>query len=124
MKFWEVWNEVNTGWLKPGPQDTGAEPFAKLYKKAVGSESIDQEAVRRFEAYCKLYRATASGVRRADPDAKIGGPALAERSVRLGRNAVVGVPTREVSLAGVEVELAEGATVYGQISSIRGARTT
>jgi hypothetical protein len=54
----------------------------------------------------------------------IGGPALAERSVRLARNAVVGGPTREVSLAGVEVELAEGATVYGQISAIRGARTT
>ena len=54
----------------------------------------------------------------------IGGPALAERTVRLGRGAVVGVPSREVSVAGVEVELSEGATVYGQISAIRGARTT
>jgi predicted acyltransferase (DUF342 family) len=54
----------------------------------------------------------------------VGGPALAERSVRLGRNAVVGVPSREISVAGVEVELSEGATVYGQISAIRGARTT
>lgn len=54
----------------------------------------------------------------------IGGPALAERSVRLGRKAVVGGPSREVSVAGVEVELSEGATVYGQISAIRGARTT
>jgi len=54
----------------------------------------------------------------------IGGPALAERSVRLGRKSVVGGPSREVSVAGIEVELSEGATVYGQISAIRGARTT
>jgi cytoskeletal protein CcmA (bactofilin family) len=54
----------------------------------------------------------------------IGGPALAERSVRLGRKAVVGGPTGQISVAGVEVELSEGATVYGQISAIRGARTT
>jgi hypothetical protein len=77
VAFWEVWNEVNTGWLKPGPEDTGSEAFKKLYSQALGEEATDHEVVRRFEAYCKLYRATTKGVRRADPGAKIGGPALA-----------------------------------------------
>ncbi len=77
VAFWEVWNEVNTGWLKPGPEDTGSEPFRKLYSQALGKEATDKEVVRRFEAYCKLYRATARGVRRADPTAAVGGPALA-----------------------------------------------
>jgi xylan 1,4-beta-xylosidase len=77
VPFWEVWNEVNAGWLKPGREDTGGEPFKSLYNQALGKAETDHEVVRRFEAYCKLYRATARGVRRADPDAKIGGPALA-----------------------------------------------
>ena len=77
IPFWEVWNEVNSGWLKPGPEDTGTDAFKKLYATALGKEEKDHEVVRRFEAYCKLYRATARGVRRADPQAKVGGPALA-----------------------------------------------
>jgi len=77
IPFWEVWNEVNTGWLKPGPDDTGAEPFASMYNEALGKEQTNKTTVRRFEAYCKLYRATAVGIRKADPEAKIGGPALA-----------------------------------------------
>lgn len=77
VPYWEVWNEVNTGWLKPGPEDKGTDEFKKLYQQATGKESVEQELVRRFEAYCKLYRATALGVLRADPKAKIGGPALA-----------------------------------------------
>jgi xylan 1,4-beta-xylosidase len=77
IPFWEVWNEVNTGWLKPGPEDTGSDAFKKLYTVALGKEEKNLEVVRRFEAYCKLYRATARGLRRADPQAKIGGPALA-----------------------------------------------
>ena len=77
IPFWEVWNEVNTGWLKPGPEDTGSGAFQKLYTTALGKEEKDLEVVRRFEAYCKLYRATTRGLRRADPQAKIGGPALA-----------------------------------------------
>jgi hypothetical protein len=77
VPFWEVWNEVNTGWLKPGPEDTGSEAFRNLYAQAIGKEATNQGVVRRFEAYCKLYRATAQGVRRADPRAKVGGPALA-----------------------------------------------
>lgn len=77
IPFWEVWNEVNTGWLKPGPEDSGAEKYRRIYKEARGRDDVDEEAVRRFEAYCKLYAATARGVHRADPDAKIGGPALA-----------------------------------------------
>jgi len=55
--------------------------------------------------------------------ASVGGAALAERSVRMGRNAVVGGPASPASVAGVEIELSEGATVYGQISARRGART-
>ena len=77
VPFWEVWNEVNTGWLKPGPDDTGTDEFKKLYEQAIGKEQTNTMTIRRFEAYCKLYRATARGVLRADPKAKIGGPALA-----------------------------------------------
>jgi len=88
VPFWEVWNEVNTGWLKPGPDDVGAPEFKKLYEQAIGKEQTNVTTIRRFEAYCKLYRATARGVRRADPLAKIGGPALAsgpmERSKECG----------------------------------------
>jgi len=75
--FWEVWNEVNTGWLKPGPEDKGTEEFGLLYSRALGKDATDPEVVRRFEAYCKLYQATVRGVLRADPKAKFGGPALA-----------------------------------------------
>lgn len=77
VPFWEVWNEPNTGWLKPGPEDTGSERFEKLYAKALGKPAADRSVVRGFEAYLKLYAATARGVRRADPAAWIGGPALA-----------------------------------------------
>jgi hypothetical protein len=77
VKYWEVWNETNAGWLKPGPKDTGSEAFVALVKEASGKEPKEKEVVRRFEAYCKLYRATALGVRRGDPHAKVGGPALA-----------------------------------------------
>jgi len=77
VPFWEVWNEVNTGWLKPGPEDAGSEFFQKLYAQALGHEETNQATIRRFEAYCKLYRATAHGIRKADPLARIGGPALA-----------------------------------------------
>jgi hypothetical protein len=77
VPFWEVWNEVNTGWLKPGPEDTGTDEFKKLYAQAIGKEDTNTTTIRRFEAYCKLYRATVRGIRRADANAKIGGPALA-----------------------------------------------
>jgi hypothetical protein len=77
VPYWEVWNEANAGWIKPGPHDTGGPEFTKLYQQALGKDDVDHEIVRRFEAYAKLYRATARGVRRADPNAKVGGPALA-----------------------------------------------
>lgn len=77
VPYWEVWNEVNAGWLKPGPADAGSPEFQRLYDKAAGRIETSHEVVRRFEAYCKLYRATARGILRADPRAKIGGPALA-----------------------------------------------
>jgi hypothetical protein len=77
IPYWEVWNEANAGWIKPGPQDSGGEQFTKLYEQAIGQTEPDHEIVRRFEAYAKLYRATARGLLRADPQAKVGGPALA-----------------------------------------------
>lgn len=77
VPYWEMWNEANSGWVKPGPQDAGGEEFQQLYREALGKDEPDREIVRRFEAYAKLYRATARGVLRADPQAKIGGPALA-----------------------------------------------
>jgi hypothetical protein len=72
VPFWEIWNEVNTGWLKPGPKDTGSRRFREIYRTARRRDDMDDEAVRRFEAYCKLYRASAKGIRRADPNARIG----------------------------------------------------
>ncbi len=77
VPFWEVWNEANSGWIKPGPEDTGSERFRKIYEKALGKPEEKAEIVRRFEAYCKVYRATAKGVLRGDPEALVGGPALA-----------------------------------------------
>jgi len=77
VPYWEVWNEANSGWIKPGPRDTGGDEFTQLYRKAIGVDAPDHEIVRRFEAYAKLYRATAHGVLRADSAAKIGGPASA-----------------------------------------------
>jgi hypothetical protein len=77
VRYWEVWNEPNTGWIKPGPQDQGGEAMTQLYKQATQRDQVDHEVVRRFEAYAKLYRATARGVLRADPKAQVGGPALA-----------------------------------------------
>lgn len=85
VPFWEVWNEVNSGWLKPGPQDTGDASFQRLYDEALGGHQADREVVRRFEAYCKLYRASARGILRADPKAKIGGPALASGPMEGGK---------------------------------------
>lgn len=50
IKFWEVWNESNAGWLMGKPGEDG------------------------LTEYLKLYDATWRGVRRADPKALIGGP--------------------------------------------------
>ncbi len=77
VKWWEVWNETNAGWLKPGPADTGSPEFARLYEAALGRPAENRDDVRLLEAYLKLYAATARGVRRADGLAKIGGPCLA-----------------------------------------------
>lgn len=77
VKWWEVWNETNAGWIKPGPNDTGTEEFAKLYEAALGKPAESKDDVRLLEAYMKLYAATVAGVRRADPGAMVGGPCLA-----------------------------------------------
>lgn len=50
IKYWEVWNESNAGWLM---SDKGEDGLAM---------------------YLKLYDATWRGVRRADPKAWVGGP--------------------------------------------------
>ena len=76
-RWWEVWNETNAGWLKPGPNDTGSREFQEIYEAALGRPAENQDDVRLLEAYLKLYAATVAGVRRADPKAMIGGPALA-----------------------------------------------
>jgi cytoskeletal protein CcmA (bactofilin family) len=53
----------------------------------------------------------------------IGGPVIAEERIRLGRGAVVGAPYRPATVSAPEVEMASGATVYGQISAPMGGRT-
>ena len=77
VPYWEVWNEPNTGWIVPGPQDTGTSEMRKLYETALGKTGVGDDIIRRFEAYARLYQASARGVKRADPKAQVGGPALA-----------------------------------------------
>ncbi len=79
IPFWEVWNEPNTGWLKPSPGDPLEDRFVEIYARALGekAEKVDRKVAHMFMAYAKLYAATARGVRRADPEARVGGPALA-----------------------------------------------
>ncbi|MDH7481475.1 MAG: hypothetical protein QHH26_05775 [Armatimonadota bacterium] len=50
VKYWEVWNESNAGWIATLP----------------GEDLL--------ETYLKLYDASARGVKRADPNALVGGP--------------------------------------------------
>jgi cytoskeletal protein CcmA (bactofilin family) len=53
----------------------------------------------------------------------IGGPVIAEERIRIGQRSVVGGPELPATLCAPVVELAAGATVYGQISAPLGART-
>lgn len=53
----------------------------------------------------------------------IGGPVIAEERIRLGRGVVVGRPDMLATVSAPEVELANGATVYGQITAPMGGRT-
>lgn len=50
VKYWEVWNESNAGWIVPLP----------------GEDLL--------QTYLQLYDACARGVKRADPNALVGGP--------------------------------------------------
>ena len=81
VRVWEVWNEANTSWIKPCPGDRFEDGFKEIYSKALGLEtgkaSRDAKPVALLQAYLKLYAATARGVKRADPEALVGGPALA-----------------------------------------------
>lgn len=51
------------------------------------------------------------------------GPVIAEEQVRLGRGSVVGGPNHPATVSAPKVELAQGATVYGQISAPNGGQT-
>jgi len=53
----------------------------------------------------------------------VAGSVIAEHQVALGKDAVVGGPSAPATVAATEIELASGATVYGQISARRAART-
>jgi|GEM_PF-1508532 len=53
----------------------------------------------------------------------IGGPVIAEERIRLGQRSVVGGPELPATVSAPLIELAAGATVYGQISAPLGART-
>jgi predicted acyltransferase (DUF342 family) len=53
----------------------------------------------------------------------IAGPTIAEQRVVLGGNAVIGSPGSPATVVATEIELDQGATVYGQISAMRSART-
>jgi cytoskeletal protein CcmA (bactofilin family) len=51
------------------------------------------------------------------------GPAIAEARLDLSRGALIGSPTVPATASAPIIELAQGATVYGQISAMGGART-
>ena len=85
VTYWEVWNEANSGWIKPGPNDTGSEEFKKLYHEALGKDEPDHEIVRRFEAYAKLYRATVRGVLGGDSNNQGGRTGISQRPIRKQR---------------------------------------
>ncbi|MGQ9454917.1 MAG: GH39 family glycosyl hydrolase [Armatimonadota bacterium] len=53
VKYWEVWNEINTGWM------------------------VDPPGWDHLKTYLTLYDTCWKAVRRADPNAWIGGPAIA-----------------------------------------------
>lgn len=53
----------------------------------------------------------------------VAGPLIAEERVRLGRGAVVGGPTTPATVSAPEVEMSNGATVYGQVTAPAGGRT-
>jgi predicted acyltransferase (DUF342 family) len=53
----------------------------------------------------------------------IEGPAIAEERLDIGRGAVIGSPEAPATASAPVIELAQGATVYGQISAMGGART-
>lgn len=53
VKYWEVWNEINTGWM------------------------VDPPGWDHLKTYLTLYDTCWKAVRRADPDAWIGGPCVA-----------------------------------------------
>jgi predicted acyltransferase (DUF342 family) len=53
----------------------------------------------------------------------IGGPVIAEERIRIGQRSVVGGPELPATVSAPVIELAAGATVYGQISAPLGART-
>ncbi|HET9067424.1 MAG TPA: hypothetical protein VFN28_02180 [Amaricoccus sp.] len=81
------------GWARAGTADAAgwaevAERVARHFH-ALGIDAVyevwnepDHSLAGGFEAYMKLYRATVVGVRRADPDARVAGPALSDWTAR------------------------------------------
>jgi cytoskeletal protein CcmA (bactofilin family) len=57
------------------------------------------------------------------PAAWVEGPAIAEERLTLGRGAIIGSPDMPATASAPVIELAQGATVYGQISAMGGAHT-
>jgi len=53
----------------------------------------------------------------------IGAPVIAEDRMRLGQGSVVGGPYLPATVSAPEVELGQGAAVYGQVSAPRGGPT-
>jgi predicted acyltransferase (DUF342 family) len=53
----------------------------------------------------------------------IGGPVIAEQRIRIGQRSVVGGSELPATVSAPVIELAAGATVYGQVSAPLGART-
>jgi cytoskeletal protein CcmA (bactofilin family) len=84
--------------------------------KAHGDIELADEAQVRGAVVTKTRLMTGAG-------AWIGGPAIAEERIRLGKDTLVGGPDLPATVSAPEIELASGATVYGQISAPGGART-
>jgi cytoskeletal protein CcmA (bactofilin family) len=84
--------------------------------KAHGDVDLADEAQVKGAVVTRTRLMTGTG-------AWIAGPAIAEERVRLGKNTLVGGPDLPATVSAPEVELATGATVYGQISAPKGART-
>jgi cytoskeletal protein CcmA (bactofilin family) len=84
--------------------------------KAHGEIELADEAQVKGAVVTRTRLLTGTG-------AWIAGPVIAEERIRLGKDTLVGGPGLPATVSAPEIDLATGATVYGQISAPRGART-